>query len=173
MLWLKVRAPMFESILVPLDGSQWAEGALAPVEEIAQRSGSHVHLFHAITPLDHLIGDHLPFAGVSSQSQDLRELLMGQQIEHEAAARVYLNGIRERLVTRGIKCDVHLESAEASDAILRYTHDAKISAIIMTSRGRGSREFRLYGNVAGEVLRRSTVPVVLVHPVASAGQSRR
>jgi nucleotide-binding universal stress UspA family protein len=164
---------MFETVLVPLDGSQSAEAALAPVEEIALRAGSVVHLFHAITPLGHLIGESLPFASVSSQSHDLSELLMGQQIEHEAAARVYLNGIRERLATRGIKVDVHLETADPSDAILRYTHDAKITAIIMTSRGRGSREFRLYGNVAGEVLRRSTVPVVLVHPPASPGQSRR
>lgn len=163
---------MFESVLVPLDGSQSAEAALAPVEEIALRSGSQVHLFHAITPLENLISERLPFAAVSSQSQELRELLMGQQIEHEAAARVYLNGIRERLAAKGIKVDAHLETADVADAILRYTHDAKISAIIMTSRGRGAREFRLYGNVAGEVLRRSTVPVLLIHPAAGPAQSR-
>ena len=164
---------MFESVLVPLDGSQSAEAALAPVEEIALRAGTHVHLFHAITPLDDLISESLPFASVSSQSQDLRERLLDQQLEHEAAARVYLNGIRERLAAKGIKVDVHLEMAAVADAIIRYTHDAKISAIIMTSHGRGAREFRLYGNVAGELLRRSAVPVLLIHPPASPSQARR
>src|SRR5438874_2492931 len=159
------KAVMFESILIPLDGSQSAEAAVTPAEEIAQRFGSQVHLFHAVTPIDEVLEESLPFAAVLSQSDDLRQQFMTRQLEHESAARVYLNSIRERLAMKGIKAQVHLETAPVIDAVLRYVNEAKITAIIMTSHGHGGREFRLYGNIAGELLRRATVPVLLLHPV--------
>ena len=157
---------MFESVLVPLDGSQSAEAALAPVEEIARTAGSRVFLLHVIRPIERQVEESLPFASVSSHPQDLRDLLLRQQFEHEAAARIYLNGIRERLAARGIKVEAQVDTAEVTDSVLRHVHDAKVTAIVMTSHGRGSAEFRLYGNIAGEILRRSPVPVVLVHPPA-------
>ena len=157
---------MFESVLVPLDGSQLAEAALAPVEEIARTAGSRVFLLHVIRPIERQVEESLPFVSVSSQPQDLRELLLRQQFEHEAAARVYLNSTRERLAAKGIKVEAQVDTAEVTDSILRHAREANATAIVMTSHGRGSREYRLYGGVAGEVLRRSPIPVLLVHPPA-------
>src|SRR5439155_10346345 len=63
---IEARRPMFESVLVPLDGSQLAEAALAPVEEIARTAGSRVFLLHVIRPIERQVEESLPFASVSS-----------------------------------------------------------------------------------------------------------
>ena len=136
---------MKEPILVPLDGSALAEQALPFAEALAATSGS---------PLVLLYASYVPMVfGIDSSEAQVQEL---------AVAEAYLRKIVPRLRRRGLVVETCAPYGLAGQAIAREASTRRAWLIAMSTHGRGMLGRLLSGGVAAEVVRRATVPVLLV-----------
>ncbi|HEU5304204.1 MAG TPA: universal stress protein [Gemmatimonadales bacterium] len=144
----------FYNILVPLDGSELAEQAVSVAGSLARRAGGTLRLAAVEEPL--------PALALPSEA-----LIGAVDVEFEARAHTagYLDSVADgvRRVQDGTVQTVVLEGPVAS-ALHGYAVDEGIDLVVMTTRGRGGVSRWLTGSVADQLLRRTTVPVVLLHP---------
>jgi nucleotide-binding universal stress UspA family protein len=150
-----------EVILLPLDGSELAEQALATAVALARRRGFalrlvHVHSPHAVDPI-HVEG--LPVVD---------EHLRSQRHLHEQA---YLDRVRERLAS-GVDASTAILHGQPAAALAEDARASGAVWIVMTTHGRGGLERAWLGSVADELVRISPVPLLLVRPRAGAAPSR-
>ena len=144
-------------ILVPLDGSDLAEQALATAVTIARRRGLavrlvHVHLPHAADPI-HIEG--LPVVD---------EHLHSQRNLHE---QTYLERVRDR-VASGVAASIAILHGHPAAALAQDARASGAHWIVMTTHGRGGLERAWLGSVADELVRVSPVPLLLVRPQVGA-----
>ncbi len=147
---------MFQTVVVPLDGSKFGEFALPWAMSIARRSGATLRLVRVAPPL----GDAYFWAPLpgSSVEAELKEHL-------HADAMAYLDGVAVRLRNAGagrIACAVI--DGEVSEAIKKDCANSHTDMLVMTSHGRGQVERIWLGSVADELIRSLTIPVLLVRP---------
>lgn len=143
-------------ILVPLDGSPFAEAALPVARELASVLGAGILLVHAVEP--------------ASLADDL--LLTQPIIPPETAlldaseARTYLGDWVERLRLEGRPARLVVDDGAARDVLLRESATPGIRLVVMATHGRTGLRQTLFGSVAHDTLRHGTLPVVLVRPTA-------
>jgi nucleotide-binding universal stress UspA family protein len=147
---------MFKSILVPLDGSTFAEHAIPLAESIARHAGANLRLLQVLQPLaDRYFWAPLP----------------GTQLEHDLhehyreQAKAYLDRVRHHL-TDGVSvvCDMLNEQIDIPEAIEREVAKGHVDLVVMASHGRGTIKRFWLGSVSDDVYRTSSVPVLLVRP---------
>jgi nucleotide-binding universal stress UspA family protein len=154
---------VFERIVVSLDGSELAEQALPVAEELAGLANAPLHLIRVVdlTRLERYgpYGLAVEYAGFELVAQEERQVAE----EYLDTVAKDLKG-RGRTVTTavvdGITPRVLVESAKPGDTL------------VMASHGRSGLSRWFLGSVAEEVVRRATVPVLLVRaqpPAAEAG----
>lgn len=147
---------MYRTILVPLDGSQYAESILPYIEQVASLIGSTVVLLQVIE-LPHLVGlpkgdiyDALPQSTPAEVSQQLTE------------TRHYLDTVVQRLAGKGINTETLVEYGPVVVTIMRVARQIEASLIAMASHGRGGLTDVYYGSVAAGVLQRIDRPLLIV-----------
>jgi nucleotide-binding universal stress UspA family protein len=145
---------MFSTILVPLDGSPFAEQALPWALSLARRSGGRVELVrgHVLYALKDPAASWCPY-DPAAEAKCKRE----EQLYLEATAR-WLAAVWPVPITTA------LVEGLIADAILERIQASKANLVVMTTHGRGPLGRFFLGGVADEVIRRSTVPVLLVQP---------
>jgi nucleotide-binding universal stress UspA family protein len=143
----------YKHILVPLDGSELAELALADAFSLAQLNQAEVTLLQVISPLEYLASNGDIF---------LDELWTLQQ---DAAVR-YLEDISKREECKNLKIHLAVEMGPVAERIIEYAHQASIDLMVMATHGRSGVKRWVYGSVADKVLRGADLPVLLVraHP---------
>jgi nucleotide-binding universal stress UspA family protein len=146
---------MFERIVVALDGSELAEGALPVAEELAGRLGLPLHLVR--------VADTTWLRFGANEAALEYATLGGALNEEETQARDYLEGVRTRLAEQsGATTTVTAEvrrgfAGRELIAVARPT-----DLLVMASHGRTGPARLLLGSVAEEVTRRAAAPVLLV-----------
>lgn len=125
---------MYESILVPLDGSELAEGALPYAEAIATRLKSEVLLLTACTA-----GDCL-----------------------ERPLRAYLDKKAEEFSSSGIRASSLVVQGDAADVILNSAEKNSVGLIIISTHGLSGISRWALGNIANKVLQKSHIPTLLI-----------
>lgn len=136
---------MFDKILLPLDGSKMAEMALPYGQELAEKLGSELLLFHVCGPEHH-------------QLQHMHE--------------VYLNSLAETLkhpagkgLPAEIKVSTKIETGGAQENICTLVEKSHIGLIVMTAIGAsGLKIGKMIGSVADHICRTVPVAVLLVRP---------
>jgi nucleotide-binding universal stress UspA family protein len=129
---LEVVSVLHEEVVVPLDGSAFAERALAPALSLARRDGSPVTLVAVARP-DADVEEHKRYL-------------------HEVANR-HGRAVHDIRVILG---------QDAALGILRVAHERPGALICMGSHGRTGLREALLGSVAGNVVRTATRPLLLV-----------
>jgi nucleotide-binding universal stress UspA family protein len=156
---------MFRSILVPLDGSIFAEQALPLAASIARHAGAVLRLVRVIPPLaDYFFWAPLPGDPLET---DLRNI-------HRIEAQEYLNDVVQRVRAAGtvsVVCDVIEEKLELSvaESIGVDAEKKGVDLVVLTSHGRGAVARFWLGSVADKLVRSLKIPVLLVRPQESAG----
>lgn len=149
---------MFKSILVPLDGSVFAEHALPMAVSLARHCGSALRLLRVVPPLaDYFFWAPLPGDPMEAE---LRQL-------HQTEARSYLETVLDRLKDSGIgtiSCDVVEEDVGISESIAADTVNTGTDLVVLTSHGRGAVARVWLGSIADKIVRSLPVPVLLVRP---------
>jgi nucleotide-binding universal stress UspA family protein len=129
---------MWKRILVPLDGSNLAELALAYAEELAMAFNSELVLLYVSEPKE-------------EQYRPMHQLYL-----EEVAKRVGEH-VKKRAQIKTV-----ILTGEAAEEIISYARKNKISVIIMASHGRSGITAWVMGSVAGNVLRTAEVPVLII-----------
>ena len=146
-------------VLVPLDGSDLAQSAVATAAGAAQALDADVHLLQVVEPPRFAYA-----AGYTWTEVDPASLL------HEAGT--YLEGIASTLRARGLRVSVVTELGYAAPAIAAAARERGADLVVMATHGRSGVARAVLGSVATELLHQSPVPVMLVRPVRHQGFPR-
>jgi nucleotide-binding universal stress UspA family protein len=147
----------FRSILVPLDGSPFAEQAVPLASRIAQRSGGKLRLAFV---------HKLPAAPVDSAAA---KLFTSIETVTRKAERAYLRGIQAKLREGGIRLSSAVTlTGEPGPALAQYAQEMAIDMVVMATHGRGGIRRAWLGSVADHLIRHLEVPVLLVRPTEGA-----
>ena len=150
--------PAPRRILVPLDGSRFAEHVLPMAVAVGELCGSEYRLLRVVPPvrMGGWDGTRKPPEGVRTVAEQL-----------EADARRYLNGLAAHAPGLGA-ARVHVAVTwPPAGAILDDAAAGDIDLIAMETRGHGGIARLLLGSVADKVVRGATVPVLLRRPAAA------
>jgi nucleotide-binding universal stress UspA family protein len=144
---------MIRSILVPLDGSEFGEGALPLAMTIARRANATVHVIHVHVPMATMYAETL----VSMESTLDPELMDQERAYVERIAREWGGKVPFPVVS-------HLLEGPVAEATLEFVAGNAIDLVVMTTHGRGAFSRFWLGSVADELVRRLPVPVLLTRP---------
>jgi nucleotide-binding universal stress UspA family protein len=142
------------SVMVPLDGSPFAEQALPWAIAIARKTRARlrlgmVHQSPSPPPLDEAAG--LLYAR-------LELALMKSQ-------REYLRRIASRIRAEGpIQTATALLQGVPAPALGRYAGEIGVDLVIMTTHGRGGIQRAWLGSVADQLVRSLEIPMLLIRP---------
>jgi nucleotide-binding universal stress UspA family protein len=150
----------YRHVLVPLDGSLLAEGALGDAVAIAEAQGAAITLLQVLPP----VNDVLEIGG--------DRLYVDEQIEtRRARALEYLDRVRHRIAGRKVTVGVAVVTGSAADAILDYASSQAADLIVMGSHGRSGIRRWILGSVAEKVLHGAGGPVLLIRARDAARSS--
>jgi nucleotide-binding universal stress UspA family protein len=140
---------VFNTILVPLDGSRFASRILFPLRRLIETG-----------PADALVDVTLLRVVEPPSAGDRDRMTVA-----EAAMRQQLDVAREALGPR-VRSHVELIHGDPGEEILRYARDTKADLVAMATHGRRGLDRWLHGSVAEEVLRHCEAPVLIANPGA-------
>ncbi len=143
---------MFSKILVPLDGSERAERALAVAGRLARASHGSVILLRVVNDIADASGliATAPLPRADYLDRDERE------------ARQYLDEIAASETLRDARVETHVEFGTVAEVILDSATAWGVDAIVLCSHGRTGLSRWALGSVAQQIVRRSTAPTVLL-----------
>ena len=140
-------------VLVPVDGSNFAEHALPYALGIARRTGATLHLALVHVPTE-IVSPAYPLAdALESRDAEMRE--------HDSA---YMEGLVERLKPSGVEIHPALLGGRVASALADYVDDARIDLVVMTTHGRGGLQRAWLGSTADSLIRHCMIPLLLVRP---------
>jgi nucleotide-binding universal stress UspA family protein len=147
------------SILVPLDGSAYAEAALAYAEEMAHAFEAELRLIRvAETTQIYGMMSREPMAPASVDA--MNEL--GERLVNESAA--YLESVVNPVRETGLKVTGETLEGYPGEQILAYEREGTVDLVIMATRGRAGLGRLVFGSVAERVFKEGTTPVMMVKP---------
>lgn len=148
---------MYRSILVPVDGSAFGEHALPLAATIARRAGARLTLAHVHEPTATLYGE-----GAIVLSEDLDRIYRQQK-------RAYVESIPARLGKNAPPTiTTKLLEGGVIESIAGHVAEEQVDLVVMTTHGRGPLGRFWLGSVADKLVRQLSVPLLLVHPAATA-----
>jgi nucleotide-binding universal stress UspA family protein len=144
---------MIRSVLVPLDGSPFAEHALPLAVTIARQARAKLRLLTVHRP---------PPAPLAA---DDAKIYLEADLASRRAERLYLRQQAERLRSEGLRSVLTaVLDPPVADAIAEYVRANDVDLIVMTTHGRGALSRLWLGSVADRLVRTLTVPVLLIRP---------
>lgn len=143
---------MYNTILVPLDGSKRAEAILPHVEKLARRYEARLIFLQVVEP------SSLP---VGSEDNYLNRYQ--EQLERETkVAETYLAGLEGEFREKGIEARVRVVHGPVVEAIINDAEREKADLIALASHGRSGLSRVFYGSVAAGVLHRADRPLLII-----------
>jgi nucleotide-binding universal stress UspA family protein len=146
----------YKKILVPLDGSGWAQRAVPHAIDIARTCpGSELILLHIYVPTSRAYTDQLALAGQMSQ----------ESYAHEQMTQ-YMIGLRTELRDEDVQVRVQVMQAagDVANWICNYSSGEGVDLVVMSTHGRTGLARLILGSTAHDVMERINVPVLLIRP---------
>ena len=143
---------MYKKILVPMDGSTFAECSLAHVSTVAK--GCQVPEVILITVVDHI----QDFPEVEKTVQDV------DRISVQQAAGEYLARIAEKLKGEGLNVQTVVLRGSPADKIIDYINNEGVDLVIMSTHGTSGKTRWLMGSNADKIIHTVNVPVMAITP---------
>ncbi len=141
----------YNEILVPLDGSQLAEGILPLVRKLAGGYTAKVRLHCVVEE-----SEALDVARVTGNRYGDAALTGARTV-----AQKYVEGVRNRLGVKAVTSVVVV--GNVADSIIKEAELHSNTLVAMSTHGRGGLGRALLGSVADKVLHGTKVPVMLYH----------
>jgi len=142
---------MYRRVVVPLDGSELAEGVLPHVVELIRDRGSRVYLL-SIAPT--MRGIVPPVVGLRPRREERHRA--GQELKG------YLRKVAKQLEPVAVGVEVSVRFGRPADEVLAFADSVSADLIVMTTHGRSGIRGWIFGSVADRILRGATCPVLLV-----------
>ena len=145
-------------ILVPVDFSVHAEGAIDFAVTIAQRFGGTVELLHVVED---------PFVSGAWNAEAFTPNIPELLDQMTAGAHRRLDSITAAAAAKGIPLAASVVTGEPSHAIVDHAKAGAFDLIVMSSHGRTGLPHLFLGSVAERVLRTAPCPVLTVRAAAA------
>ncbi len=143
---------MYNTILVPLDGSKRAERILAHAEALAQKFGSKLVLLQVVEPI---------VVGVSPY--DMGSMYIAEDIDRRTKeAKEYVGALQGRLRDLKIEAKTYVEYGPIVNTILEIAAKENVDLIALASHGRSGLARVFYGSVAAGILHRADRPLLVI-----------
>ena len=141
-------------ILLATDASEDAQKAAQIVSDIANNSGSELHVLH--------IGNTRDFHIAPSAEQDFARRSGSYGEIREQAEKTLEEAVRQVEETGGTVAQAHLRMGDPDDEILRFCDEqGGFGLLVMGSRGLGTIKRKLMGSVSESVGRHAHCPVLV------------
>ncbi|HEX6292015.1 MAG TPA: universal stress protein [Herpetosiphonaceae bacterium] len=150
---LPYSVPTYHSIIVPLDGSAFAEQALPQARSIAIAMDTDLILVG--------VGPTIDDVALADGGIEPAWMLTECQAEDDRVA-AYLNDRAAQIRREGVRVRATFVRGEPADQILRVSDDERAGLIVMTTHGRSGLSRLWLGSVARSVVQDAMVPVLLV-----------
>ena len=140
-------------ILLATDGSPDARHAAQTAVELAERTGSELHVVH--------VGEYLPtyFAQTEEEPAELRDA--ARRLLEEEAGRLGSTG--------GAVTDTHLRLGRPAEEIVDLSEELNVGVIVVGSRGQSALRRALMGSVSDSVVRHAPCPVFVIRAAEAGG----
>ena len=141
---------MYDTVLIPTDGSQGAETVLDHGLEFARRYEATVHALYVV--------DRRQYLGAEDDVQaDLSEDLHAEG-EHAVAVAA------ERAAEAGLDAETAVIEGIPDKDIVEYVRDHDVDAVVIGRHGRSSRDqVARLGSVTERVVKNAPVPVFVIN----------
>jgi nucleotide-binding universal stress UspA family protein len=149
------RAVPFQTIIVPLDASPFAEQALDQAHELASAMNATLHLV-SIVPPPHVLPIHIHR---EKEPHSLMKALHQTELERRTH---YLEQRAEHFREQGLLVQTHVATGHPAEEILRFSTQHQDALLVMTTHGRSGLSRILLGSVAMKVVQGAHVPILLV-----------
>lgn len=147
---------MYTKILIPLDGSKFAECVMRYVKWFIKVSNvDEIVLLRAVEPLKRAGGIELREAPGERR-----------HIEEDSVnlARKYLGEIAQQYQDAGIKVTIEVPIGKPAKIVAEFVAKCDVDLIIMASHGYSGIHRWVRGSIADEIFHAATVPIFLVKP---------
>jgi nucleotide-binding universal stress UspA family protein len=141
---------MYQTVLVPLDGSSRAESILPHVENLAIQFKSKVYFLQVVTLHDATI-----------QIDDIDQYLYNINQKKEEI-RAYLASIQEGFQKKGIEASCLIEEGAVVETILSVARRENADLIAIASHGRSGLSRVFYGSVAAGIMQKIDRPILVI-----------
>lgn len=154
--------PQYRHILVPVDGSPWAESVLPLAVRLAKANGAEVILVHVVPP-----GELTEIGPLEPEDIQLRARVVDR---NERIAQRYLARVKAYLTDTGVRVRTVLRrSDDVRTALVDMIDQEGGDLVVLSARGQGGQHHAglRYGSVAGYLMAQSSVPLLIVRPPES------
>jgi nucleotide-binding universal stress UspA family protein len=147
---------MYNKILVPLDGSSYAENVVSHAKAVASGcKSSEVTLLFVLEPPERMAYE-VPTEWLNDSMKTGLKF-----------ASDYLKQIAADLVTGGIAVKTVVLEGNPAETILSYLKTENIDLLIISTHGRSGITRWVFGSVVDKVIHHSSVPVLIVTPTGA------
>ncbi len=150
---------MYQTILVPLDGSPRAEVILPHVEDIAVRLQSKVILVQVVEPLFQFINPALYETTI--QTDVIQESIRDFKNRQESIV-AYLADHQASLQKKGVTATTIVEQGPVVETIISVAQRENVDLIAIASHGRTGLSRVFYGSVAAGLMQKIDRPILIV-----------
>jgi nucleotide-binding universal stress UspA family protein len=148
---------MYSRIVIPLDGSQLALTALQQAKDLARLYEARIVIVR-VTPLPHGIASPVGMQGTGISPP------LGVVVEDDGSSgggdRAYVDGVVRSLAAEGFRAEGIVMPGTPGAAIVSVLVPGDL--LVMTSHGHTGLRRVFMGSVAADVLKRATVPVLVM-----------
>jgi nucleotide-binding universal stress UspA family protein len=149
------------SVLVPLDGSSFAEQALPWATAIAGKARARLRLV-----LVHQVPQPPPLDQASVRLYSQIELALRK------VQRDYLRSIAARLKSqRPLQVATAMLEGGPAEGLGDYVREIGVDLVVMTTHGRGGLQRAWLGSVADQLVRSLEIPLLLIRPMEDSAQA--
>lgn len=143
---------MYQTILVPLDGSKRAEAILSHVEHIAKQNRAKV-VFLKVEEEPIMLG--------RDEVIDIDQYHMKFENQKKSAL-AYLTALQSRFSQHDLQIDIRIDYGTVVKSILKTAEDTGADLIAMATHGWSGLARVSYGSVAAGVLQAAELPILLI-----------
>jgi nucleotide-binding universal stress UspA family protein len=143
---------MYQTILVPLDGSKRAEAILSHVEHIAKQNKAQV-VFLKVEEEPIMLG--------RDEVIDIDEYHVKIE-DQKKSSLAYLAALQSRFSQQDLRVDIRLDYGTVVKSILKTAADTGADLIAMATHGWSGLARVSYGSVAAGVLQAAELPILLI-----------
>jgi nucleotide-binding universal stress UspA family protein len=143
----------YRTIVVPLDGSPFAEQALDQAYAVAAATGASL-LLVAVAPE--------PDEFLAAEVGDIPVWRLEDRLAETERLHTYLQQQAARLMNAGLTVEIQVVAGSPAPAILDTAEEAAADLIVMATHGRGGLPRLWLGSVALKVVQSARTPVLLV-----------
>lgn len=139
---------MFTHLLVPLDRSTLAECVLPHVVAMARAFESRITLLHVAEPPE-----------LDSEAQPV-DPVQWEMIE--AANKIYLDDIADKLRDMGLAAESVLLEGDAADSIVTFAHRNDVDLIVLSSHGHSGMSRWTLSSVAQKLVMQAAISILII-----------